>query len=209
MPTAFCQRKADIGAMAGTSYYMGDINPGMPFYSPGISLGALYRRNFSSRYSLRFSANYVSLKGSDQDFPDREILFRNSVDFHTSLLDIASQVEFNFFPYKTTEDLWYGTPYIFGGVGYSFVLGYSAEGIGINAQNHLIIPFGVGYKLNVTRKLSAGVEWSFRKTFNDCTDGVVNPLGESFLHSNDWYSIFGLFITYKFFNFAGDCPVYN
>jgi hypothetical protein len=38
---------------------------------------------------------------------------------------------------------------------------------------------------------------------------VENQLGNTLLNNNDWYSFIGVFITYKFFKFAADCPAYN
>ena len=73
----------------------------------------------------------------------------------------------------------------------------------------MTIPFGFGVKTNLTDRLSAGLEWSYRKTFYDKIDNVESPLGKSILHNNDWYSTYGLFITYKFVKFAADCPVYK
>ena len=64
--------------------------------------------------------------------------------------------------------------------------------------------------MNVAKRVTAGAEWSFRKSFNDRIDGLENPSGvHSVIHNNDWYSFMGIFITYKFFNFAGDCPAYK
>jgi hypothetical protein len=78
------------------------------------------------------------------------------------------------------------------------------------ATNLLSIPFGIGIKINVTKKITAGAEWSFRKSFNDRIDGLENPSGVySVIHNNDWYSFAGIFITYKFFNFAAECPAYK
>ena len=41
-------------------------------------------------------------------------------------------------------------------------------------DNHFTIPFSLGFKFNAGKRLSAGVEWSPRKTFNDRIDGVEN-----------------------------------
>ena len=77
-------------------------------------------------------------------------------------------------------------------------------------QTYLSLPFGVGVKVNFPSRISAGAEWSFRKSFNDRIDGVENPSGlHSLIHNNDWYSFLGIFITFKFFNFAAECPAYK
>lgn len=204
---AMAQPNADFGVFAGTAYYLGDINPSKHFYRPSFSYGVLYRININTRYALRANGYIADLTGDDRDFPkrlnpDRPFSPRH---FQTSLLDLGLQLEFNFLPYTPNLIKWDYTPYIAAGVAGSMILGSDAE-----ATNTLGFPFGVGVKFNITSRISAGAEYSFRKTFSDRLDGVENPSDvSSFLHNNDWYSFLGVFITFKFFNFAADCPAYN
>jgi hypothetical protein len=199
----FSQPKANIGIFAGTAYYMGDINPNRHFYRSSLSLGALYRYNLNTRIALRLNAYYARLSASDLDFPkilhpDRP--FRPAM-FNTSLLDAALQIEFNFLPFTPNVGNWAYTPYISAGIAGALIT---------SSRNFASIPFGIGAKVNLTSRISAGAEWSFRKTFTDRIDGIVNPSETgSLLHNNDWYSFLGVFITFKFFNFAADCPAYN
>jgi hypothetical protein len=201
------QEKANVGIFAGTSYYLGDINPNRQFYRPSLSLGLLYRYNINTRYSIRGNVYYADLNGSDLDFPgilhpDRPF---SPASFHTSLIDIALQVEFNFLPYQPNLRRFDYTPYIATGVAGALIFSSNTS-----AENLLSFPFGIGMKVTLTSRLSAGAEYSFRKTFSDRIDGLENPSGtSSILHNNDWYSLLGIFITYKFFNFAGGCPAYD
>ena len=204
---AIAQRNTNVGIFAGTAYYMGDVNPNRHFYRPSTSLGIIYRYNLNKRYALRGNAYYAKLSGSDLDFP--EILhpdrpFSPAV-FNTSLIDLGLQVEFNFLPFTPNVGKWDYTPYISTGIAGALVLSSDAA-----SDNLMSFPFGIGMKINRTSRISAGAEWSFRKTFNDRIDGLENPSGSfSFLHNNDWYSFLGVFITFKFFNFAAECPAYE
>jgi hypothetical protein len=201
------QRNADFGVFVGTAYYMGDINPSRHLYRPAISYGALYRININTRYAIRANAYIADLSGSDSDFPERINPDRpfNPAHFQTSILDLGLQLEFNFLPFTPNMVKWDYTPYIAAGVAGSMIVGSD-----VNAMNALSFPFGAGVKVNLTSRLTVGAEWSFRKTFNDRIDGIENPSGvNSLLHNNDWYSFLGVFITFKFFNFATDCPAYN
>lgn len=205
--TVWAQRNADIGAFVGTSYYMGDINPSKHLYRPSVSFGLLYRYNVNMRWALRANAYYIDISGNDLDFPGRLNPDRplNPRQFHTSLLDIALQTEFNFLPFSPEAGNWVYSPYISAGFAGSMILSSDA-----NAMNTLSIPFGLGIKVNLSPRLSAGAEWGLRKSFSDSIDGVENPSGSvSLIHNNDWYSFMGIFITYKFFNFATECPVYD
>jgi hypothetical protein len=197
---ANAQRQTDIGLLGGCAYYMGEINPTKQFYSPSTSFGGFFRLNVNKRFAGRLSGYYLTLKGSDQDFPDRLHPDRNDETFSNSLVDFSGQVEFNFLPYTTGEGKLLNSVYIAGGIGYSTIL---------SGNNSLIIPFGLGFKIDISKRLSTGLEWSFRKTFIDNMDNVTNRLGHTLLNNNDWYSIFGLFISYKFVKFAADCPAYK
>jgi hypothetical protein len=200
MPDVKAQRNIDIGLLGGMAYYMGEINPTRHFYSPSPSFGGFFRWNINKRFASRLSGYYLTLNGSDTDFPDRINPDRPDVTFSNSLIDFTGQVEFNFLPYTTGEGGFSKSFYIAGGIGYSSIL---------NSSNSLVLPFGIGFKIDVSRRLSTGFEWSFRKTFVDDLDRVINPLDNTPVNNNDWYSIFGLFISYKFVKFAADCPVYK
>ncbi|MBN2481723.1 MAG: hypothetical protein JXB19_08290 [Bacteroidales bacterium] len=201
------QRNANVGIFAGIAYYLGDINPSRHFYRPSLSLGGIYRFNINTRYAVRFSAIYINLSGNDLDFPgdlhpDRPVSPRF---FNTSLIDAALQVEFNFLPYEPNQTRWDYTPYITTGLAGALIIQTDRD-----ANNFVSLPFGIGIKTTFTKRLSGGAEWSFRKTFNDRFDGYLNyPETYSIIHNNDWYSYLGIFITYKFFNFAVDCPAYD
>ncbi|MBN1158580.1 MAG: hypothetical protein JXA61_04305 [Bacteroidales bacterium] len=201
------QRNANVGIFGGTAYYLGDINPSRHFYRPSLSLGGLYRLNINTRYAIRLNAYYISLSGSDLDFPadfhpDRPF---NPQFFNTSLIDAALQAEFNFLPYEPNQVRWDYTPYIATGLAGALVVQTDRD-----ASNFVSLPFSIGIKTTFSKKLSGGAEWSFRKTFNDRIDGYENPSDTySIIHNNDWYSYLGIFITYKFFNFAVDCPAYD
>jgi hypothetical protein len=205
--SAFSQRNANVGLFGGAAYYLGDINPNRHFYNPKMALGLFYRYNLNSRYAIKSSATYAQFSGSDTDFPrilhpDRPA---SPASFQTSLVDLAVQVEFNFLPYTPGFANMNYTPYITTGISGALIVSAAQP-----SDNLISLPFGIGVKLNVSKRVTTGAEWTFRKTFNDRVDGLENPSGVySVLHNNDWYSFIGVFITYKFFNFAAECPAYK
>jgi hypothetical protein len=214
---AYSQRNVNVGAFVGTAYYMGDINPNRHFYRPRPSFGMLYRINLNKRYAIRASGYYADLSGSDIDFGNRINADRyfEPVEFNTSLIDGTLQFEFSFLPFVPNTGKWDCTTYVAGGIGYSVILSSNVR-TSLNATYlrnpipYFTLPFGIGFKLNLSRRVSAGCEWSFRKTFTDRIDFLQNPTGDvSIIHNNDWYSFTGIFITYKFFKFAQDCPAYS
>ena len=209
---AAAQRKSDIGLIGGASYYMGDINHSQHFYAPSPAGGIIYRYNLNPRHSFRFSGVYTSLKGNDSDFEDAFQQWRNH-SFKTSVIDLAITTEFNFMDYKPTslrKNKY--SPYVSAGLGYASVLSSTIEPRrDIKAKSSATIIFGGGFKYNLARRWSIGAEWTFRKTLNDLLDAEENIGADQgvFFHNNDWYSIIGLFITYKIFNWREDCPAYE
>jgi hypothetical protein len=205
---ASSQRKSDIGIFAGTSYYMGDLNPSKHFYLPGIAIGPMFRYNFEPRNSIRFSAIYHGLNGDTNKYGDPyvESLY---ADFNATFVDAAANYEINFIPYKTANRKLNQSLYLSAGLGYHIVITSSVP----SAKNHFTIPFGIGYKFNAAKRLSAGVELSIRKTFTDeAIDGTTNIASESnkaLFGNKDWYTFAGIFISYKIFSYRDDCPTYD
>ena len=162
------QSHANFGIIGGISYYMGDINPNRHFYNPAPALGLIYRININPRYAVRGNAYYTNVSGSDNDFsgllhPDRPY---GPVTFSTSLLDLNLQTEFNFLPFTPNVGRFNYTPYVSAGLGFTMALSTNT-----GANHHFTFPFGIGAKLNISKKLSTGMEWSFRKAFSDLIDG--------------------------------------
>ncbi len=207
------QEKYDIGVFAGTSYYMGDLNSSAHYAMPAIAAGPIVRYNFNERNSLRFHAFYHGLRGSNPAFngynSDGGIR-----QFDAKFVDLGLDFEFNWKPYKTANRKTKASPYVFAGLGY-----------GLNLTNltpvrpNVTIPFGFGYKINLGKWLSAGIEASARKTFlDDAIDidpdhgAITNPEPPDLLApfgNDDWYFFTGLFVTYKFFKFWESCPTYD
>jgi hypothetical protein len=202
------QRKSDIGIFAGTSYYMGDLNPSMHFYSPSFALGPIYRYNIHTRSAIRVSGIYHRLTGSDPDFNNS-----SGASFTSDFVDLAATFEFNFLPYKSGNRKMKYSLYTAAGLGYNLLISGDPS-TPEPASSHFTLPFSLGFKFNAGKRLSAGVEWSPRKTFKDnAIDGIIN-IGElnSDFHlfgNNDWYTFAGVFITYKIFNYREDCPTYD
>jgi len=158
------QRKSDIGIFTGISWYQGDINS-YPFYNPGFAAGPVYRYNFHPRTSVRLSAIMNNLRGNDLHFQDAIKQLR-AASFNSTGIDLAASWEFNFLPYQTAFMKTKYTPYVSAGIGGHLIL--SSD---VNTFNYFTIPFGLGFKFNITKRLSGGIENTFRKTYQDKIDG--------------------------------------
>lgn len=196
----------EIGLSAGVSYYVGDLNPIGHFRFPHPAGGIFYRRNFNWHWSIRAGFTYMKVSARDSlgtyDFQR----YRN-INFESHLFEAQFLCEFNFFPYKPGELKKYRwTPYLFLGVaGYYFApqTEYNGELVALDAlgtEGQFItgnsvgrysrfqpaIPFGIGFKVNLSERFSLGFEYGFRILFTDYLDDVstVYPdMGELLLVS--------------------------
>ncbi len=202
--TASGQRKADFGVFAGVSTYMGDINPTRFMYSPLPAGGLFYRYNFHPRQALRTNFFVGGLRADDLDF-NNDFQILRAASFSGYIGEWALQFEFNFLPYSTQGKRWNYTPYFAAGAGIAF----------INTTDFTyqpVIPFSVGFKINICKNIGLEAEYGFRKTFYDNFDGLkdfVDPSHYIWSHNNDWYSFAGIALTWKIYNRMTGCPTYD
>lgn len=179
----------EIGLFGGTSFYMGDLNPSIPFLQPDIAYGALARYNLSSRWAAKLNFYQGTIHGDDNVsnfWPDRDLTFKSRIS------ELAGTMEFHFLPYFNGSMRSYWTPYLFVGVAMvnfkpqqddADLRDYGTEGQ--NNPQYLIppeterpeysyfafsMPFGMGVKYSFSKKIAASLEWGMRKTFTDYLD---------------------------------------
>jgi len=240
------QKSMEVGVLGGVTYYLGDINPYLHFLRPKPSIGVLARYNFNTRFTARLTGIYGKVEGDDNILNYVE---NRGLKFQSRVIDISAVGEFNFFDYYTgsKKDNW--SPFIFGGVGVVFFnpkadgtdlrsLGTEGQNVGFDGRSQynkfgITIPFGVGFKFSINRRISATVEWGMRKTLTDYMDDVsttyylrgseIDPGSDEIysdptqLHdpyqergnpqTDDWLGFAGFTLTYKF-NLFGNrrCP---
>ena len=206
------QPSLDIGFFGGAGTYFGDMTKIDLSKSVNPAYAAFARYNFNPRYGLRFNVLTGTI-GAEGEFDTKS----NSVipqvpnywDFKKNVLDISLQFEFNFLKYIVgNKETPYST-YIFGGVGmqtYSYT-NPSVVG-GNNSEVSPTIPFGLGFKFNLSKRIGLGLEGGLRKTFSDKLDNLDDPLsyttteGVEFnytdrYHNNDWTAYAGIHLVYK------------
>jgi hypothetical protein len=198
------QRSADYGIFGGVSSYMGDINTNRLFYSPLPAGGLLYRYNLHPRQSIRTNLFIGGIRANDLDFKNSFQTSR-AASFSGLVGEWAVQFEFNFLPYSTQGRKWNYTPYIAGGAGLAFINTTS-----LNLEP--VIPFSLGFKVNIHKNLGLEAEYGFRKTFYDNFDGLTDltdPSQRPWLHNNDWYSFAGISFTWKIYSRLAGCPAFS
>lgn len=184
---------SEFGILGGVSFYMGDLNPDIPFKQVMPAGGVFYRYNINDRFSVRGTFNLGYLKGDDAKSKVQSQLDRN-LNFDSWLYEFAITGEFNFFKYAPGDMQHFITPFLFGGIAVfkfnpttkaSDDHRYELQPLGTEGQGTTFypdrkkyslttasIPFGLGVKCNISKTFSVGLEWGMRYTFTDYLDDV-------------------------------------
>jgi len=197
----------EIGGGVGVTGYLGDFNGNLT--SDLQPMGTLVlRRLFNPWAGLKFSGSVGKLKGSAKDvetfYPDVQpdvdpATYKRLVyDFNKTLIDVSAVFEYNFLPYGTGND-YRGAkrlvPYIFGGLGATYVNG---DGSNVFTMN---LPMGLGVKYKVAKRLNLGVEWGVHFSMSDELDGMKDPYfvkSKGAFKNTDCYQTLLLTLTYSF-----------
>lgn len=233
MPEKVSSQIMEIGATGGASYYIGDINPGGHFKQSKMSFGGTVRYYQNLRWAFRFQYSNINLSSSDEVAafkPERGLAFNSKIN------DFAIMAEFNFFDYWTGSQRNFISPYIFAGVSFfkfntkhpdgTELQPLMTEGVDYSTFSWSI-PFGLGVKFSMTKRLGMTVEWRIHKAFTDYIDDIHgmypekdvvagdyaytdptssfkpgmqrgNGSSDNFGYNNDWYSVLGVTILYRF-----------
>lgn len=195
---SYSQDKRDIGLTAGGNYIYGDFNESLPFKSPALGAGIIFRYNFNKFYSIRASVLYGSISGSYSGKYYLPGTFTPS--FSKSYLDAQIMGEFNFVSFSPIGDRKKKiTPFVNIGVGVAQVGGAFIPNI----------PFGIGVKYSPIQRHTVALEWRFHKTMIDNIDNYSPASDNAIIHNNDWLAFIGLTYTYRLYNNSEICPVYK
>lgn len=264
LQTLFSQRRpkknsVDFTAFLGGSYYIGDLNQVEHFNSFTKPAGGIgLRFNHNTRFSTRANILFGTIQGDDKASSSPGQKDRN-LDFRSKILEYSVQGEFNFVDYKMNSDDKFFSPYTFLGIaGFQFnpkgeiddtwyaLQPLATEGQGTSAKPgskkyklfQISIPFGIGFKLNLSERIDLAMEWGMRKTFTDYLDDVStvypdmdillnekspqsvafsdksenpNNIGRQRGNSQnkDWYSFAGIVLGFKFREPTMPCPAFE
>ena len=215
------QDRVEVGGFLGTSYYLGDLNPGTQFRNPHLALGGIVRYVLTDRVVFKGTAMFGTISG---EYPQKKVKLNerntNRYSFERSLLDVAAMVEYNFMSYdhRFISNTNF-TPYLTFGIGTTIYNRYTIDsGSGDGDPVFVLsLPFGAGVKYKLTDWIRIGAEWTFRKTSVDDLDVVpdgnspvdpADPFGfghTSSIHNNDWYSFAGVYVTFNLFRRKNEC----
>lgn len=188
----------DIGGGVGMTGYLGDANTSNLLGHPSWDVEAFLRYILNPRWAFKTNLYVGGLSGNSADmtnvFPDNK-----TFKFTSTFYEVGELVEFNFFNYGIGEryrKLKRFTPYIAAGLSMMVWQTDKKTGFSVN------IPFGVGVKYKLNKRLNLGFEFLMKKTFSDKLDGenLSDPyqIQSSFMKNTDWYSTMTFTISYEF-----------
>ena len=206
-------QRNEIGVAFGGAFYMGDMNPKLPMVMINPGGGVFYRLNFNQHWSARANVYYLKVEGNDAYVgynPERNL------SFFSDIYEFSVQTEVNFLQYQAGNMNTPFTPYLFGGLGgFMFhpkrlmpggeivdltdINQNENKETNYNLASHSFL-FGAGFKFNITRFVSTGIEWGMRRTGTDYLDDLSYgnpPVFTGNPKNNDWYSFFGLILSFK------------
>lgn len=188
----------EIGGGVGMVAYQGDFNGKI---TSGMQpAGAIvWRRLLNPYMGFRVTGMMGKLKGDatrvETYYPDETT---RAYSFDRSLTDVSVTYEYNFWPYGTGRDYRGAkrlTPFVFGGIGATYVSGGEKKVFTAN------VPIGLGIKYKLKERLNVGLEWSMHFSLSDELDGMADPYGiksSGAFKNTDCYSRLMLTLTYSF-----------
>ena len=181
----------EIGFFAGKSNYVGELQ--YDYYDSRqaeLAFGGFATYNFNNWLGIKNEFISSKISGNDANFIDIDFKNRN-LSFESNITEISSKLKISLANFGKDPKKPIAKTYIFGGVGLlkfnptTLLNGERVElqPLGTEGQNldpdlepydltELIIPFGMGFQINVTSRLSFSGELKFRYVKTDYLDDV-------------------------------------
>ncbi|MEI9809233.1 MAG: DUF6089 family protein [Bacteroidota bacterium] len=176
-------------ARFGMANYQGDLKAKSISFSQSKLLGSLGARyDFSEHITARSYFTLTALKADDKN--GTAAMQQRNLSFRSKIFDWELAAQYNLFSFN--EKWW--TPYVFAGIGiyhfkpytedtagtkvYLQPLSTEGQGFAAGVKNYKLtqfsIPFGIGAEYSLNEDMRLGVEFGYRKIFNDYLDDVSN-----------------------------------
>ena len=219
--------KWQVGVNGGIFVYQGDLTPETlgSYKTLQPAAGFYISRILNPSFILRTNLAFGKLLGVESRYETPAYRKQRNLRFSTPVTEISELLVWNMFGNNSNEIGNRFSPYLFGGVGVSFLninrssnlnkvffvnepqveIGLAADLNKTPPKTVLVIPFGAGIEYYLFPNLSVTAETNFRYTFTDYLDGfsyAANP------KTNDFYQSHTIGLVYKFGKRNQlDCPV--
>ena len=174
------QYRMEVGAGVGLVTYEGDFNGNI--FAQMQPLGTVVGRyNIDAYKALKMGVSFGKLSGSS-----------DKVETYYPEFEDASYSYGTGRDYRGAKRL---TPFIFGGLGATYVKGGDKNVFTGN------VPIGLGIKYKMSERVNVGLDWAIHFSLSDELDGVKDPYGiksSGLFKNTDCYSALQLTLTYSF-----------
>jgi len=193
----------EAGFEIGAFNFSGDLSRKYSLKSHRPAASVFLRSNISNAVGLKYGISGGMLNGINK-ISDPDAGQSSDENFNVFLLEAFGLFEFYFLDYKSKGSRVHWTPYLSLGLGVFTFLGDVAKNTDYSKVQPAI-PFGLGIKYQVSKKIDLGFEASARATFFDNLDGVGDdvPPGQDYDLGNkydfDAYFFIGFTINYTFY----------
>lgn len=110
-------RPIEAGIMLGASNYMGELSKSVAFNETHPMGGLICRFNPGSAISLRASALFGRISGTDENYGDDAFRKRRNLSFRSNVVEFSGQIEWNISGYEESQRTQSASPYLFLGIG--------------------------------------------------------------------------------------------
>lgn len=214
-----------VGIQAGTMVYQGDLVPGIAGSSKMLkpSLGIFVSKPLNNNFSIRAGLAKGELSANEALFDSPAFRKSRAFQFSTPVTELSAVMVFDFTD-QSLDNTGRFSPYLFGGLGLSFLnihrdwswLDSAAfdskspviTGLAIDTLHKLpkllpVIPIGVGVRYTIDQQWSVHAEMSYRYCFSDYLDGFSKSADP---RANDSYYSLSVGLSYHFLNQGIKCP---
>ncbi len=199
---------SEIGALGGTSFYMGDYNKQL-FKNAQPAYGLIFRQKFNPRIAAHANINYsnilidsVYVNNSNIEFP---------VDpYKYQMISMDACAEFNFFSYEDKPFRPFSkkyTTFLFAGIGAGTGIYQLQNTDSISFKPFYSIPFGIGFKAMLGERFNFNALLTSRIVypFDKINLFANTPTTSSSVFNKDFYTTLSIGITYNIFRKECDC----
>lgn len=187
-------RQSELGVTVGGLNYIGDLNHQHLNGPVRPAAGLFARYRMGERWAATLGVNYGRVVGGDPDI-DR---LRN-LSFRSHIIEASLRMEFNFVPFGADGYCFRTSPYLFVGLGFLHFnpqacyhnpatdsdewvdlqpLHTEGQGSGMYPDRipyslmQMVLPFGLGFKMALSKDVTLAVEYGYRYTWTDYLDDV-------------------------------------
>lgn len=111
------KKPIEFGIILGASNYMGELSKLVAFNETKPMGGLICRFNTSEFLTLRGTAAFGQVSGTDKNYSDDAFRKRRNLSFKSNILEFSGQLEWNIMGFGETDRGTPGSPYLFAGIG--------------------------------------------------------------------------------------------